>query len=272
MDKYHPLKSLAPRDIVARAIDSEMKKSGADFVLLDITHKPARFIIDRFPNIYQTCLSYGIDITKEPIPVVPAAHYQCGGVLTDVDGETDIERPLCRRRSGLHRLARRQPSGEQFSAGSARLRASRRGTESLAKPMASRLRKSPPGNPATRTIQMNWSSSRITGTKSAALMWDYVGIVRTNKRLQRARKPHRQSAGGNSGILLGLHCHERSAGAAQYCHGRGIDRCLRLATSGKPRIELQSGLSPAESRLGPERYHLEARRLRFDPLVPVHVN
>jgi L-aspartate oxidase len=184
MPQHDQRAELAPRDVVARAIDFEMKKHGLDCVYLDISHQPAEFIREHFPNIHARCLELGIDITKEPIPVVPAAHYTCGGIHTDLSGRTDVP--------GLHAIGETAYTGLH---GANRL-ASNSLVECMvfARAAAQDIRANPlPVPPALPP----WDESRVTDADEAVVishnwdelrrfMWDYVGIVRTNKRLERA--------------------------------------------------------------------------------------
>jgi len=187
MQNFDKREELAPRDIVARAIDHEMKRLGSDHVLLDISHKPTDFITSHFPNIYKRCLELGYDMTKQPIPVVPAAHYTCGGVVTDHRGQTDV--------AGLYAVGEVAFTGLHG--------ANRMASNSLLECLVF-------GYAASQDIlkQLNdielphslpaWDESQVTDSDEEVVvshnwdelrhfMWDYVGIVRTTKRLQRAK-------------------------------------------------------------------------------------
>ncbi|MCU7249615.1 L-aspartate oxidase [Pseudomonas koreensis] len=187
MPRFDSRAELAPRDIVARAIDHEMKRLGVDCVYLDISHKPEAFIKSHFPTVYERCLGFGIDITKQPIPVVPAAHYTCGGVMVDQHGRTDVP--------GLYAIGETSFTGLHG--------ANRMASNSLlecfvyarsaAADILGQL-----SDVAVPSALPAWDASQVTDSDEDVIiahnwdelrrfMWDYVGIVRTNKRLQRAQ-------------------------------------------------------------------------------------
>ncbi|WP_268797659.1 L-aspartate oxidase [Pseudomonas huanghezhanensis] len=186
MQRFDPRAELAPRDIVARAIDHEMKRLGIDCVYLDISHKPEEFIKTHFPTVYERCLGFSIDITRQPIPVVPAAHYTCGGVMVDQLGRTDVP--------GLYAIGETSFTGLHG--------ANRMASNSLlecfvyARSAASDIIEQLPHIPQPQELP-TWDASQVTDSDEDVIiahnwdelrrfMWDYVGIVRTNKRLQRA--------------------------------------------------------------------------------------
>jgi len=188
MHKFDKREELAPRDIVARAIDHEMKRLGCDCLYLDISHKPAEFIQSHFPTIYARCLQLGIDISRQPIPIVPAAHYTCGGVVTNHHAQTDIKHLYAvgeTAYTGLHG-ANRMASNSLLEC----LVFGQLAAESIQNKTFS---------DKETGILPQWDASRVTDSDEEVVvshnwhelrqfMWDYVGIVRSNKRLERAQR------------------------------------------------------------------------------------
>jgi len=190
MEKYDPRKDLACRDVVARAIDTELKKRGDDSVFLDISHKNSEFVKTRFPNLYEKCLAFGFNMTTEPLPVVPAAHYMCGGVATDMFGRTDIHRlyavgeTACTGLHGANRLA----SNSLIEALVYAHKAAQQAVKDINTLNFSSTPDPPPWDEVGTTdsdevimVSQNWDEIR-------RFMWHYVGIVRSNKRLARAKR------------------------------------------------------------------------------------
>jgi L-aspartate oxidase len=187
MDQFDERGELAPRDIVARAIDFEMKRLGVDNVFLDISHKPATFITEHFPTLYKRCLDFGIDMCKDPVPVVPAAHYTCGGIMVDLRARTDLAGLYAAGEctfTGLHG-ANRLASNSILECLVFARAAARDVGEVLATMPA------PPELPAWDESWVRDSDEEVVVSHNweevRHFMWDYVGIVRTNKRLARAK-------------------------------------------------------------------------------------
>ncbi len=188
MQRFDNRGELAPRDIVARAIDHEMKLLGIDHVLLDISHQPKKFILEHFPTVYHRCLELGIDMSAEPIPVVPAAHYTCGGVRTDLRARTDVDRlyvvgeSACTGLHGANRMASNSLLECLVFAGFAAADIEARLDETAMPPELPEWDESRViDSDEEVVVSHNWDELR-------RFMWDYVGIVRTDKRLERARR------------------------------------------------------------------------------------